>query len=99
MMSSEVYGLLGLAARSRKISSGDIAMSDLRSNSAKLMILADDIGNNSKKKLLNKCEYYHIPFVYMDADVMNHAIGTSNRKFIAILDEGFAQKLHACLKG
>lgn len=98
-MYRDVTGLLGLAARARKISSGDIAFKHLRSNEAKLLILADDIGNNSKKKLLNKCEYYHVPFVYMAADAMNRAIGSSNRKFIVILDEGFAQKLHACLKG
>ncbi|MEG0526405.1 MAG: ribosomal L7Ae/L30e/S12e/Gadd45 family protein [Longicatena sp.] len=98
-MSNGVSGLLGLAARARKITSGDTAFHQFRLHTVHLVIISEDVGNNTKKKLMDKCEFYHIQYVYMNGDVMNAAIGTGNRKFIAILDEGFAQKLHACLKG
>ncbi len=54
---------------------------------------------NGKKKLTDKCAYYHVPYVFMNGEELNMAIGDKNRKSVAILDEGFAQKLHACLKG
>ena len=96
---NNVIGTLGLAARARKIATGEIVLKKLRSNEVSLLILASDIGENGKKKLTDKCAYYHVPYVFMDAREMNIAIGDKNRKSVAILDEGFAQKLHACLKG
>ena len=36
---------------------------------------------------------------FMNAQELNQAIGRENRKSIAILDKGFAQKLYTCLKG
>ena len=84
---NDVQGLLGLAAKARKLSFGDSGMKDIRAKKAKLVIMSADIGENSHKKLVDKCTYYHM------------AIGQRNRKFIVILDEGFAQKLHTCLKG
>ena len=96
---NDVQGLLGLAAKARKLSFGDSGMKDIRAKKAKLVIMSADIGENSHKKLVDKCTYYHVRYVYMDDDKMNTAIGQRNRKFIVILDEGFAQKLHTCLKG
>lgn len=95
----DVKGVLGLATRARKVSSGDTMFHHLRSQKAYLIIMSEDIGSNSKKKILNKCAFYNIPYVYMDGVEMNEAMGTMNRKFIAVLDKGFAQKLHTCLKG
>ena len=63
------------------------------------LILAEDIGDNAKKKLNDKCSFYKVPCVYMDGALMNMAIGDRNRKAIAILDKGFAEKIAACLKG
>lgn len=92
-------GLLGLAMRARKCSSGDDVMKSIQKQKAKLVIISQECGDNTKKKLLDKCAFYHVPYVFMENDALNKAIGTLNRKAIAILDEGFAQKLHACLKG
>lgn len=92
-------GLLGLACRARQVVSGETAMKKLCAKQAYLMILADDMGENGKQKLLNKCHYYEVPYVFMNAQELNQAIGRENRKSIAILDKGFAQKLYTCLKG
>lgn len=92
-------GLLGLAARSRLITTGETIYKQFRSNKIKLIILSAEIGDNSKKKLTDKCSFYHVPYVFMDDDEMNQAIGSRNKKSVAILDEGFAEKLHTCLKG
>lgn len=92
-------GLLGLASRARAICTGETVLKKIRSGDVHLLILAEDIGGNARKKLQDKCSFYGVPYVYMDGDVMNQAIGDRNRKSVAILDEGFAQKLHTCLKG
>lgn len=96
---NSAVGLLGFAMRSRSCASGDEVIKSIQRGKAKLVIIAHDCGDNTKKKLLDKCAFYHVPYVFMDSDVLNRAIGTLNRKSIAITDEGFAQKLHACLKG
>lgn len=97
---NKAIGLLGLACRARKISTGDSVMKSIQNNQAKLVIIAEDTGNNMKKKLIDKCTFYHIPYVFIESSiVLNQAIGDLNKKYIAVLDEGFAQKLHTCLKG
>lgn len=96
---NNAIGVLGLAARARKIATGETVMKQLRSGKVKLVILANDMGENGKKKLLDKCSFYNVPYVFMDCNEMNQAIGNRNRKSVAILDEGFAQKLQTCLKG
>ncbi len=96
---SKTSGLLGLAMRSRKCVTGDEVIKSIQRKSAKLVIITNECGENAKKKLLDKCAYYGIPYVFMSETELNEAIGTWNRKSIAIQDEGFANKLHACLKG
>ena len=95
----DVTGILGLAARARKTATGEIVYTQLRARHVHLLILAEDIGDNAKKKLIDKCSFYKVPCVYMDGALMNMAIGDRNRKAIAILDKGFAEKIAACLKG
>ena len=96
---SDVFGLLGLAARARKVASGETIYQQLAQHHVHLLILAEDIGSNAKKKLIDKCSFYNVCYVYMDGLQMNMAIGNRNRKAIAILDKGFAEKIAACLKG
>lgn len=95
----DVQGLLGLAARARKVTSGETIYRQLAQRHVHLLIMAEDIGANAKKKLTDKCSFYNVCYVYMDGLQMNIAIGDRNRKAIAILDKGFAEKIAACLKG
>lgn len=95
----DASGTIGLAMRSRKISTGETVFKKLRAKEVYLLIMAEDIGENTKKKLQDKCSFYDVPYVFMNGDLINQAIGDRNRKSVAILDEGFAQKLHTCLKG
>lgn len=96
---NNAIGTLGLAMRARKTATGETVLKKIKSKQAYLVVLADDMGENGKKKLTDKCAFYQIPYVFMDAKDMSLAMGERNRKSVAILDEGFAQKLHACLKG
>ena len=94
---SDASGYLGIAQRARKICSGEMIFKKFSRNEIKLVILADDIGENTKKKLLDKCAYYNVPYAFMDASHMAQVMG--NRKTVGIMDKGLAQQLYTCLKG
>lgn len=63
----DVTGILGLAARARKTATGEIVYTQLRARHVHLLILAEDIGDNAKKKLNDKCSFTRFPvFTWME---------------------------------
>jgi len=98
-MKNNYLNMIGLAYRAGKCSLGEeTILKDIRSNRAKLVLLANDIGPQTKKKLTNKCNFYHVPYVIADdRETLSNAIGKSQRVAIAILDAGFAAKISALL--
>ncbi|WP_163101543.1 YlxQ family RNA-binding protein [Peribacillus alkalitolerans] len=91
--------LLGLANRARKLISGEeLVIKEVRNGKAKLVILSNDASNNTEKKITDKCSYYNVPVVKVeDRTQLGHAIGKDARVVIAVLDEGFANKLRTLL--
>ena len=55
----KAIGTLGLAMRAHKIATGETIFKKLRSKA----IMADDMEKKRKKKLTDKCAYYHVPYV------------------------------------
>ncbi|WP_077621929.1 L7Ae/L30e/S12e/Gadd45 family ribosomal protein [Sediminibacillus massiliensis] len=98
-MSKDYLNLLGLAFRAGKLSLGEEAIiKDIQKKRAKLVLLASDIGPQTRKKLIDKCTFYNIPFLLADdRDTISQAIGKSGRVAIAVLDAGFADKLASLL--
>lgn len=100
MFNKEVYSLLGLCARARKISSGSQLLNDIRSQKVYFVIIADDASDNTKKKLTDKCLFYHTDYMIEgDSDSISKAIGKMNRVAIGIIDKGFANKIKSMLGG
>ncbi|MFQ3543291.1 YlxQ family RNA-binding protein [Halobacillus rhizosphaerae] len=91
--------LLGLAVRAGKCTFGEEAIvRDIQKEKAKIVLIAEDTGKQTKKKLTDKCSYYDIPcYTVEDRDILSHAIGKEGRVAIAVLDEGFAKKLKSLL--
>ncbi|MFC3040335.1 L7Ae/L30e/S12e/Gadd45 family ribosomal protein [Virgibacillus xinjiangensis] len=97
-MKNNYLNILGLAFRAGKCSTGEAVMKDIRQKRAKLVILADDTGPQTKKKITDKCKTYGIPVeVVDDRETISHAIGKSQRVAVAILDAGFADKIKSLL--
>lgn len=98
-MSNSYLNLLGLAYRARKISTGEQSIiKDIQSKRAKLVLIATDIGEQTKKKITDKCHSYNIPYEIVDnRDILGNAIGKSSRVAVAILDDGFANKIRSML--
>lgn len=94
-MRQEVFQLLGLAARARKVVSGEeLVVKEIRSGNAKIVFLANDASKNSSKKIQDKCTYYNVEYhVCGDRYDLGHATGKEARVALAITDKGFASKL------
>lgn len=88
-MNKEVQ-LLQLAIKARKTVSGDRLIPAIQAQTVYLVLMNGACGNNRKKKLRNKCSYYHIPLIEMDSQDFDRV---SNRTINAygILDEAFAK--------
>src|SRR5699024_4220106 len=98
-MNNSHLNLLGLAQRAGKCSTGEeIIIRDIKENRAKLVILANDIGKQTKKRLTDKCTTYEIPVLMADeAELLSHAIWKHKQVAIDIMAEGFAKKFQTLL--
>lgn len=87
--------LLGLAARAGRIKSGTFLTEEaIRGKTASLVILAADAEKNSRKTVLDKCRFYHVPVCeYGTKQQLGKAIGKGDRSCIAVADDGFAKAM------
>ncbi|WP_442600905.1 YlxQ family RNA-binding protein [Paenibacillus sp. KN14-4R] len=94
-MNHKFYNNLGLAMRARKLATGDeIVLKAVRSGEAKLVIMAEDASENTKKKFQDKCSSYNVPLLITGTrGELGESIGKEARVLIAVLDAGFAKML------
>ena len=95
MKNDGIISLLGIAKRAGKVVSGEFSTEKaIKEHKAKLVIVATDASNNTKKLFTNKTTFYKVPIVfYSDKDSLGHGIGCEMRTSLAILDEGFANAI------
>lgn len=93
MASEEVLRLLGLAYRAGSVVSGEFKTEGaVKSGQAALVIIAEDVSENTRKKFRNMCEFHQVPIrEYADKDLLGHSLGKEFRASLAITDEGFAK--------
>ncbi|WP_261132895.1 YlxQ family RNA-binding protein [Bacillus sp. Marseille-Q3570] len=94
-MKSSWESLLGLANRAGKCVSGEeLVVKEIRQQRAKMILLAEDASANTRKKLIDKCTYYQVPYyIVPNRYELGNAIGKEQRVTVAVIDNGFAQKL------
>ncbi len=94
--------MLGLAAKSGHIASGEFAVERaIKTGTAYLLIVAEDASENTRKKYSNSAEYYNVPLEFFGTrDELGDAIGKAFRAAIAITDQNLARavsgKIAAC---
>ena len=91
----KVLSLLGLAKEAGKAKSGgfqtDRAVKD---GTAKLVIVAEDASDRTKKQYRDACAYYNVPLmIYGTKETLGHAMGEELRSGMAVLDEGLARAI------
>ncbi len=95
MINKKILGLVGLAARARKISFGaDSVELQIKKRKVKLIIVAEDSSTRTKEKFIKLSEQFDIPIEIMgEIDELSKAIGKSNKAIIGIEDINLASEI------
>lgn len=90
-MKKKVISYLGFAKKSGNLVSGvNTCTFTMAKRKAKLIILAEDISENSEKKIMKEIRKYGVEHVkYGTGEELSHAVGTTGRSVFAVCDENF----------
>lgn len=96
-----ILGFIGLAKRAGKIAAGEFLCSKaIKDGSAKLIIIAQDASQNTKKSLIDSCTYYHTPYLlFSDKAHLGQYTGGGSKAAAAIQDENFAKHIKEKVQG
>jgi len=92
--------MLSLCMKAGMLKAGGFASEKaLRSNDARLILLAGDASDNTKKKFINKAHFYKTP-VYLCGCIadLSRLTGVDNRAVFAVTDSGFAANIERKLR-
>ena len=101
MKNSKILGLIGLAARARKVSFGaDSVELEAQKNKVYLIILAQDSSTRTKEKFQKISEKYNIPIIITQTiEDLSKAIGKNNKAIIGIGDINLASEIQKIYNG
>ena len=93
--SKKVLGTLGLAMKAGHVVSGEFMTEKaIRDGNARLVIVAEDASDNTKKKFSDSCKFYRVAYaLFGDKDTLGNAIGKEFRASLAVTDGGFATSI------
>ncbi len=91
----KILRYLGLAKRGRMLISGiNTCTYAMSRGKVSLVILAEDISENSEKKILKEIRKNHTDFIrYGKKSDLSHAVGQEERSVFAITDDQFAKTI------
>ena len=92
-MKNEILSLLGLAMKAGKCVSGEFTVEKtVKDHKAKLVVIATDTSQASKKSYTDMCTFYHVPIIEEGTkEELGHCIGKEFRAALALTDSGFAE--------
>ncbi len=98
MANEKFFRMLGLAARMRGIAFGEGAVKDsIKSGKAKLVIVASDASENTKKKFRNSCEFYAAKIIETsDRFTLGRYTGREFAVVMAVTDSSIAEEMKRC---
>lgn len=95
MNNNKLLGLIGIATKAGKISAGtEIVLENIKLKKAKLVIVANDCSEKTKKNFEYECNRYGIKLiVYETIDNLSNAIGKKNKAVLCVKDKNFADEM------
>lgn len=90
-----ILGAVGLAVKARACVVGTtLSVEKMRADKGELLIVADDISENARKRLVGTAEFHHIPYVLgsFSKALLAHAAGKkSDTAAVLFIDQSFVK--------
>ena len=101
MINKKILGLIGLAARARKLCFGaDSVEEKANKGKVKLLIIAEDASKRTKDKFNKISEKQKIPIIIKgEIEILSKAIGKSNKAIIGIEDINLSNEIQKINNG
>ena len=101
MINNKILGLIGLAARARKVCFGADSVEDRTSRrQVKLLIVAEDASDRTKDKFKKIAEKENVPIIVKgEIELLSKAIGKSNKAIIGIEDINLSNEIQRINNG
>ena len=95
MKESKILGMLGLAARARKIAFGsDSVETQIVNRKSKLIVIATDASERTKEKFKRLTQENNIELIQIcTIDQISKNIGKSNKAVVSIYDTNMARQI------
>ena len=95
MENKKILSLLGLATRSRNVVSGEfMTEKSVKEGTSKLVIVAGDASDNTKKEFSDMCSYYKVPCYVLSTKLeLGKSMGKEMRASLSVTDSGFAKSI------
>ena len=101
MINKKVCGLLGLATRAGKTVFGtEACKGEIEKRKLKLMIIAQDASDRTKKNFKEICEKANIQIVEaLTIEELSKAIGKENKATVGVVDTNFSKEILKIING
>lgn len=101
MTNKKILGMLGLASRARKITFGtDSTLAEMQKNKIKLVIVAEDASDRTKKKFNESAKSFNVPIIICgNIEELSKAIGKQNKAIIGIKESNIATEIERLNRG
>lgn len=95
MVNNKIWGLVGLAARARKICFGaDSVEQEIKKKKVRLVLIAQDSSDRTKTKFQNLCKENNVECLIIgDIDTLSKSIGKQNKAIVGIKEENLAKQI------
>lgn len=95
MIVNKALSMLGIATKAGKTVTGEFSTEKaVKEGKARLVVVAADASDNTKKKFQNMCSYYQVTLkVFSDKVSLGNACGKEFRASLAVTDAGLAKTI------
>ena len=95
----KLLGMIGLAARARKVVSGEFSTEkSVKSGKSRMVIVSEEASARTKKTFCDMCAYYKVPIcLFGGKEELGHAMGQEFRASLSVEDAGFAKTMAGLL--
>ena len=93
MHQDKILSIISLATKAGKTVSGEFSVEKaVKEGKARLVVVALEASDNTKKMFRNMCNFYKVPvYFYGTKEGLGHYMGKEFRASMAVTDEGLAK--------